>query len=1254
MERQIVNSLFGIFRYLKGWRIVLGRDPRHVSSHTLIIFPLVRGTLFCGLAGILTLGRKKNSQKDDSIGNLSRLFEEIREKNIRKLTEGKVSGENYLGGDASLRLMEGYILRLKEDSFLEEVFFESGKSDELNDLLKEMNAFLVKEEIMVDREAGNFTTGQMEYVNNALTLFRDYVWALEKDIYSNIEMIVSLSGEKGTKTITREAFSKYRNINLLLKSLDRLEVRGRDSAGIGVTFTLEEDGALDRAVEEMKAKGLYDEWSRRLKPGDLVDGSIHISRPNGDRGHAGISFTYKKASITGKLGENGRYLRERIQSDRLFKLFVGEVIASESYLGHTRWASVGSITEKNCHPINNYFIDGSETDHSELPHVCREFPAYGRGDWTIHVALNGDIDNYGELRSQIEADGSDVIHKSVTTDTKVIPCLIEKYLSYGHELTEAFRLALNDFEGSHAIAMESNLEPGKVFLALRGSGQSLYIGLCQNQYMFSSELYGIVELTPHFIKMDGETERIEGDERTKGQIFVLTREADRTINALGYDGEPIEISSEGMEKAEITTRDIDRKDYPHFLLKEIREAPLSVRKTLRGKYKISSDGKGIPDVTFNLGEDVVSPRLLTALAEGRINNIFVVGQGTAAVAAAAIADALSRYLKDTRIVVEAKTSSELSGFFLEEDLDNSLVIAVTQSGTTTDTNRAVAMARERRAHLIAIVNRRQSDITHMTDGVFYTSDGRDIEMSVASTKAFYSQIVAGFILALDFAQILDAMTDSQIAAELVKLEEAPGRMEEVLSVSESIKESAWDVVKRKQYWAVVGSGPNKVAADEIRIKLSELCYKTISSDIVEDKKHIDLSSEPLIVVCAAGNPAAVIDDTVKDVAIFKAHASSVVVVADEDEPRFNSIADSVIYVPPSSFPVSVILNSLAGHLWGYYAACSINEDGEFFREFRSGLSLRLSEMNGGVESLFEKIGDTELHRIIGNFSSEFHRRRNKGYFSSMSIRVASDITLLLKYTVGKLPIEDFWLEYEDKRPSSSPFDMLDICLGRAIDELARPIDAIRHQAKTVTVGTSRKGEMQRGIFFDFLKDLDFSLENLTSYDGFTLRRLQKAVVTINGYTLYDISDLNYDGKPSEFTTISLDKRGGVSLDMKSRVEGNPGPLKGTKRNIINLGEVYAGLGKTDKAPIVIIPLLGNDHRIRHILLLHVDFSSLLSAAEKKEVLGNKFNKINNLVNEYDVPWDDRYLDEIPIESLLGEGVDVIVERLMNSLDMDRT
>jgi len=1246
MAHRIREILMKRLNHVKRWKLFVGKDPKSVFSNAVIIFPLSPDRLCCGLAGILAIRKNPDHVQKDIVEILSSTFTGVARNNLNSFGSAYHSIENYLAGNDMLEAMSANLHELKRDSSMEDIFFEAGKGKKLQALNRKMKSFLEREEKLREKLAGSFSTGDMEHVNNHLTFFKDVVWGIENDVLLNVDKIKSLAGTKKVKTLSKEAFRKYKNINLLLNSLDRLEVRGRDSAGIQISLELEENDSLERAIKTIRDKGLYDDWSERIEPGDLMDGSIQVFRGTGKNDRVLLSFTYKKASVTGRLGENGTYLRRRIAADTLFQVVVGELVESDIYLAHTRWASIGSITEENCHPVNNYTLD-------EENKYGKEYPFYGRGDWSIRVALNGDIDNYSLLRKEVEPGGRECIDAGVTTDTKIIPLRIEKYLFAGHTLQEAFRLALGDFEGAHAIAVESNLEPGKIFLALKGSGQSLYVGLSDDQYMFASELYGLVELTPRFIKMDGETERVEGNPETRGQIFVLRNDGSGVsgIDALYYDGYPLELSDDGIHVAEITTRDIDRREYSHFLLKEIMEAPLSVKKTLRGKFNISGR-RGARDVTFNLGDDVISPELRDTLENGLITTIFVVGQGTAAVAAAAVSTALTKYLDGSNITVQAKASSELSGFLMKDNLADTLIIAVTQSGTTTDTNRAVAMARERNAHLLSIVNRRQSDITHLTQGVFYTSDGRDIEMSVASTKAFYAQVVAGFILALDFAGILGTMSDDRIAEELVSIESAPKKMERVIGMRDRIRESAWETAKKKQYWAVVGSGPNKVAADEIRIKLSELCYKTISSDIVEDKKHIDLSSEPLIIACAAGNPETVIQDIAKDIAIFKAHQASVVVVADEGERRFNETADFVLSVPPSSFPASLILNTMAGHLWGYYAACSINEEGEFFRRFRNALSERSSTLDREARYLFEKIADPEVHGIVENFHAEFHALRSRGFFSSMSVEVASDIVLLIKYVIGKLPIEDFWLEYEAKRPSSSPFDMLDISLGRAIDELARPIDAIRHQAKTVTVGTSRKGEMQRGILFDFLKELNFSIENLTGYDGFTARRLQDAVLHVKGYTLYDINDLDYDGKPADFTTISINKRDGVSLEMKSRVEGKTKPLQGTKKNIISIGEVYAGLGKTDKAPVVIIPLLGANHRIRHILLLHVDFNDALTASEKKTVLGDKFAKINNLINEYNLPWADRYLDTIPIECLLGEGVDVIAGRIIESIDME--
>jgi len=800
--------------------------------------------------------------------------------------------------------------------------------------------------------------------------------------------------------------------------------------------------------------------------------------------------------------------------------------------------------------------------------------------------------------------------------------------------------------------MVSNTEPGKIFLSLKGSGQSIYVGIAPDQYIFSSELYGLVEGTPFFLKMDGERPSHPDTPETSGQIFILDQDSQggvSGINALFYDGTALSIGADSVQKAEITTRDIDRGENPHYFLKEISESTLSVRKTLRGKYRIVKKENGRYSVIFNLGQDIIPEKLRRALARGEIRNIIVIGHGTAAVAGEAVTDSLLRYLKGTHIKIEAKVASELSGFFLEDDLKDTLVIPITQSGTTTDTNRAVAMAVERGATVIAIVNRRQSDITSKANGVFYTSDGRDIEMSVASTKAFYSQVIAGHVLALCIAQLLQNVSDDFIAEELLNLEQAPNMMNRVIEKKAQIRQSVEILAKQRKYWAVVGSGPNKAAADEIRIKLSELCYKTISSDFIENKKHIDLSAEPLIIVCAAGSPETVTGDIIKDVAIFKAHRAGVVVFADEGEDRFNSVADAVIEVPRAPMPMPVILNTLAGHLWGYYAACSINEDAVFLREFRSQLNQIMAEHEKKSYSIYERIADRNYRRMVRDFSTMFNQKRGDGAFSFTNVNTISDIVLLLKYAAGKLPLEDYWRDFKKEDALSSPIELLDISIGHSIDELSRPIDAIRHQAKTVTVGTSRKEQSIQGIIFNLLRELHFSMKALVSKNALTIIRIQPAISAINGYTLYDISNLDVEGNPMDTSTITIGKRGGISLTMKSRAEGS-NILMGTKKTIVSTGNIYVGRGKSDSASIVVIPLLGERGGVRNLLLTHVEFNESLSVKEKKDILGYQYNDILNMVNEYNLPWDDRYLETISTGVLLGEPAEVIAGQIRKSVE----
>lgn len=1238
-----LNYIALIFPLLKKYRVYFGLDPCRVEGPAIIIAPLQRQFLCCGLAGVVTIKGAFVQPDAECLERLPDLLPKIKERGLLACLDGSMPLEEYLDGNGCLEELEQCVRALKGDDNFCRLFSDAALITKLTGIVEAIKELLSSEEKLVKEKAGFFPTVKMETINSHLVMLRDIVWMAERDVLGNVEKILQLARATQQQGISAAALRKFKKINFLFNCLDRLEVRGRDSAGIQTAWTLNPSGC-EQVQAILAEQGLQDEFSRRSQCGDLVNGSLNACLSGGQNHAAGrdfLAFTYKTSSIVGELGLNAANLKKSFQEDKIFNALAGIEVVLDTAFVHTRWASVGSITQENCHPINNFTLRDDCADISAAPQ--EHFPCYGEGAWTISVALNGDIDNYRQLRQDMEEKGA-LIAPGVTTDTKIIPLIIQEYLRGGDDLATAFRRAVNDFEGSHAIAMVSNVEPGKVFLALKGSGQSLYVGIAPDQYVFSSELYGLVEMTPYFLKMDGEKNSSDTG-GTAGQIFIIDQESTgglAGLRACYYDGIPLALQADHIKRAEITTRDIDRGEYPHYFLKEITEAGLSVENTLRGKYLIARQETALT-VTFNLGEEVVPAQLKEALLSGLIRRIVVTGHGTAAVAGEAIACTMERYLEGSSIKIEAKVASEFSGFCLADQLNDTLIIAITQSGTTTDTNRAVAMAVERGATVVAIVNRRQSDITTKAQGVFYTSNGRDIEMSVASTKAFYSQIVAGHILALYLTQLLGTREDAFIAEELGNMEQAPALMLHVLEKKEQIRRAVQKVAGKKKYWAVVGSGPNKAAADEIRIKLSELCYRTISSDVVENKKHIDLSAEPLIIVCAAGTPEAVLGDIVKDVAIFKAHKAGVVVFTEEGERRFDMIADAVISLPHAPLPLPVILNTVAGHLWGYYAALAIDEEAVFFRVFRARLNVALSEQNRDNYSLYEKMADRRCHGMVREFYLDFHQRRQQGAFSFSHVKTISDLVLLLKYAAGKLPLDDFWREFPGSEGLTWPGELLDVTLGQVIDELSRPIDAIRHQAKTVTVGTSRKEPPLKGIIFELLKALDYPPRCLTTRNILALTALQPAIREIKGYTLYDVGNLDAGGKPTDSSTIAIRTKAGIALGMKSRAEA-VAALMGTKRTIVSQNHIYVGYGKSDGAAIVILPLR-DGQAVKGLLLLHVAFNETLTLREKKNVLGYRYNDIRNLINEYNLPWDDEYLSLLPMAAMLGEPVEVLAERI---------
>ncbi|MBI4863502.1 MAG: SIS domain-containing protein, partial [Candidatus Riflebacteria bacterium] len=1072
-------------------------------------------------------------------------------------------------------------------------------------------------------------TAVVERWNSLTVRLRDLVWLLEEDILGSGNRVLELVGQAAVGC--RPLFHHGWKLVAVLSSLGRLEVRGRDSLGLSIMVTFDRPGSVQRWIEENR-----DAVARRVAVRDFVDGSLLVAGST-------VVFTYKVAQEVGALGDNVARLFADIRGDALFLGVLSRPDVASNVFGHTRWASNGIINEPNCHPVNQETLSaaGPGRPVRRGPEVAVLGSDPAREDHWISAALNGDIDNYQELRARFEQETGRTISPAITTDTKIIPVMIDLHYRQCGDLKEAFRRAVGEFEGSLAIAMHSSLAPDKLFLALRGSGQSLCVGLTDDGFMVASELYGAVELTDRFVRMDGTRELAPGRPETRGQLFVLdaTRPAGlEGIEALALTGETITLTDAEVKRSEITTRDINRAGFEHYLLKEIDESPRSVERTLAGKFRLDA---GARKVDWLLGDGTIPGRVAEALRQGRIREIMLIGQGTAAIAGDAIACTMRSVLGSGTIGVLATKASELSGYHMADDLSGTLVIAVSQSGTTTDTNRTVDLVRSRGASVIGIVNRRISDLVYKVDGVLYTSDGRDVEMSVASTKAFYSQVVAGYVIALYLAHTLETMPERAVADALGELARLPDLMRTVLAGRGRVEMLARGNATSRRDWAVVGSGAGRAAAAEIRIKLSELCYKSIATDTIEDKKHIDLSSEPLVLVCAAGLPPVALKDAIKEVSIFKSHKSRSIVICSADAEGFEPYAAGILRVPEASESVSVLLSTLVGHLWGYYSARSIDEGASALRRIRAH-TVRLSNPDEDDVSAADR--RASLEGAVQEMLAELRAGRCN---SSLSADTSSVLTLLFQHVLGRLPLSRFAEDFGELPTRARLYETVVSHLTRAIQELSRPIDAIKHQAKTVTVGISREEEKLEGCLFDGLCEAGVSLDSISYKDLTVLRALTPAIERVDGTVRYGLTGLGELGEPTDRTRIEVRVKTGIARTIPSRVESNPA-LTGTKRWVVSQRSAYVGEGHADRRLIAIVPLAAKGV-CDELVLLHLVYRDELSLTDKRTLIHrthDRYEELRAMVTESNVSWRDEHLDPFSPRELVTVPVEELAHRIV--------
>jgi len=1228
-----IKKLFIGLRFYLPSGVCFGRSIVDAPKGSIVFFPYHGTTFYCGLAGIVSFKRKDRISITIDMDAMQAMTATIKRQGLETFRSGSDDFDTYyLGGETLVADFAAIVQTLKEGAQFSEIYFDESLQSMLNSIAGQLTSVIESESRQMEAVSGRLATDRFDIMSRQIETLKDIAWCLKSELLNNIKKVRDLAAE-ATDGLSMEAVAILKKINAVFNSIDRLEVRGRDSAGFSLLFVMAPD-EYDFFQTALAKKKLVDTLAKRSAESILVNNSIRIHERAGKT--VSMAFAYKVAAEIGGLGDNIIHLRRQVRNDLILQTLLGFTHSYHTVSSHTRWASVGAITEPNCHPVDN-ITTGDQTS----------------SDGIIHTCLNGDIDNFFDLKLEYEKNGG-AIDTEITTDTKIIPLRIEKYIKTGSSVEDAFRLAVNDFKGSHAISMHTDLAPGKFFLAQRGSGQAIFVGLAADHYMPASEVYGFIEETSSYLKMDGEKVINGNNGPTQGQIFILDQDSGggcSAVRAMFYDGTIITLGDEDIKHTDITSRDIDRRNFPHYFLKEISESPRCVEQTLQNRWKTS---KSNPDRhLISLDETVIPPALADALTRNLIKRVFFIGQGTAGVAAQVCADILSHYLADPSLQVAAFKASELSGFKLGSDsesgMKDALVIAISQSGTTTDTNRTVDMVRERGGHTLAIVNRRDSDVTFKVDGVLYTSSGRDIEMSVASTKAFYSQIIAGALLSLYIADIKGCRSGDFISEEIKKLLAIPSRMHQVLDLRDKIKASADRHAADKTYWAAVGSGPNKASADEIRIKLSELCYKTISSDFVEDKKHIDLSSEPLIIVCAAGAGDTVVSDIVKDTAIFQAHKATPIVIADKGEARFTPYATDLFFVPRISQHLAPILNTLAGHIWGYYAALAINESSRFLHQFRDEIQKNLDDYATQGLNVYEVVLEKSFREKFVRFYKEFRLKIAQKLFPT-AIAPTSDLVLLLKYLAGRLPVADFELDFNRKGTALNMIDTLFECLGKAINRTARPIDAIKHQAKTVTVGTSRISAAIEGILFDALNAHDLNLSQIVNRNVIVLKNLQAVVESIQGAILYKIGKLNSLGELTDDTTIEVKKKEGVLKPIPSRVESDT-RLKGTKRIIVKYGNVYIGKGRKDDRSMIVIPVMSampeTANMIEYLLLLNISFKENISSPARIKALGGKYDHIINLVQENSVTWEDSLLEPIATDELFGKSAEKIAEMIVS-------
>jgi len=527
---------------------------------------------------------------------------------------------------------------------------------------------------------------------------------------------------------------------------------------------------------------------------------------------------YDSAGIA--LGTSGKLFIEK-RAGKLGNLesSLGDKLPSAtSGIGHTRWATHGGPTDNNAHP-----------------HVDNE----GK----LAVIHNGIIENYNQLKAELQAKG----HKFHSdTDTESVAHLLSDLRKeFNGDLPAAMREAVKTLRGSFTLLAVHADEPGVIVGVRRNS--PLVLGVGDNEFFLASDVAAFIEYTKRAVELG------------QDEIVVIT--------PAGFEITDLDGNTQAPREYLVTwdAEAAQKGGFSHFMLKEIFEQPKAVADTLIGRL---TDNNKIELDELKMSDDEVRS----------LKKIVVIACGTAYHAGMIAKYAIEKWAK---ISVEVEIASEYR--YRDPIIDEqTLVIAISQSGETMDTLMALRHAKAAGARVLAICNTNSSTIPRESDAVLYTHAGPEI--AVASTKAFLTQVVAVYLIGLHLAQVRKQLSDHEVADHYNELLELPAKIEAILETVEPLRALTRTFAKSSSV-LFLGRNVGFPAALEGALKLKELAYMHAEGFAGGELKHgpIALIEEgtPVIAIVPAGHEHALDEKMLSNIQEVKARGAQVIVIAEE-------------------------------------------------------------------------------------------------------------------------------------------------------------------------------------------------------------------------------------------------------------------------------------------------------------------------------------------------------------------------------------